>query len=780
MFKKSAAPAAAASGYTIAKSLRFRSSASPYLNRTYASTGNRQIFTISVWFKRGQLGSYQGLNLTACPNPPFGNTNDGLRFNSSDQLEMLARGGNDIYVVPNAVFRDPSSWYHVVVAVDTTQATASNRVKFYINGVLQTSFYSATYPTQNYSMLGWNVSGYNNAIGPDSGLGSQFFDGEMAEINVIDGSQQAVTSFGSFNSTTGVWQPAAYTGSYGTNGYYLKFTNTSSTATLGNDSSGNSNTYTTANFSLTAGSTYDSMTDVPTLTSATVANYAVLNPLSKGSDVTLTNGNLTYALTGSTNCNIYSSIGMTSGKFYCEVTVTGNQYSLIGISDANVPAGNGFYQQSRGYGYYGSNGNKYNTGSGSAYGSTFTAGDVIGIAFDADAGTLTFYKNNTSQGTAYSSIPAGTYYFCEGNVSSLPQGSFNFGQQPFTYTPPTGYVALNTYNLPTSTIVAGNQYMDATLWTANGTTQTVTNAGSFKPDLLWAKPRSAVDSNYLNDSVRGAANYLVSNTSAAEVSAPNYITSFNSNGFSIGTSNYSNGTTLVGWQWQAGQGSTSSNTNGSITSTVSVNATAGFSVVTYTGTGAANATIGHGLGIAPSLIFLKKRNATSPWYTQHGALGASQLGYLNTTDAFGASSGWNNTNPTSTVFSVASSLNDVNTFVAYCWAAVSGFSAFGSYTGNGSSDGPFVYTGFRPKFVMYKRTDSTGSWFMLDSSRNTYNVTNLWLQANTNEVEQTDAAVDFLSNGFKQRTTGSGSNGSGASYIYMAFAENPFKNALAR
>lgn len=421
----------------VGNSLRFRSGASASLTRTYGTPTNSKIWTWSGWIKRGKLGANQEILNGNSSNSQF-------YFTSSDTLYFYdATSGADYNTTQ--VFRDPAAWYHIVVAMDTTQATAGNRVKIYINGSQVTAFGTSTAPTQNNNSA-FNVASTLFALGVYYPTPSNYFDGYMANVQFIDGQALAPTAFGTFNSY-GVWQPITYGGSYGTNGFYLPFTNTASTTTLGYDFSPQGNNWTCNNISLTAGSTYDSMTDVPTLTSTTAANYAVLNPLSKGSDVSITNGNLTYSLTGSTNCNMYSSIGMTTGKFYCEVTITGNQYSLLGISDANVPAGNGFYQQSRGYGYYGSNGNKYNTGSASAYGATFTAGDVIGIAFDADAGTLTFYKNNTSQGTAFTSIPAGTYFFCEGNVSNLPQGSFNFGQQPFVYTPPSGYVALNTYNL---------------------------------------------------------------------------------------------------------------------------------------------------------------------------------------------------------------------------------------------------------------------------------------------------------------------------------------------
>ena len=341
-----------------------------------------------------------------------------------------------------------------------------------------------------------------------------------------------------------------------------------------------------------------------------------------------------------------------------------------------------------------------------------------------------------------------------------------------------------TYAIPN-----GRTVMDATTYTGTGATNSIVNSdlGStgFKPDLVWVKSRSAATDNKLTDSVRGATKAVISNSTAAETTDTNGLTAFNTNGFTLGTdTTYNNsGATYVGWQWQAGQGVTSSNTNGSVTSTVSVNSTAGFSIATCT-TPATNTnfTVGHGLSAAPAFIIVKNRTSTNNWTIYHQSTGAT--GYLLfTTAAFTTNSDtWANTAPTSTVWS-SNTPNWWTTnqnLVAYSWIPVAGFSQFGSYTGNGSADGPFVYTGFRPKFVMIKRTDSSAYWLILDSSRNTYNVVNLDLFPNDPLVEQTNTRCDFVSNGFKIREISATTNGSGASYIYAAFAENPFKYANAR
>ena len=789
-----------ATGYNLTKSVRFRGSANAYLNKTPSTTAtSNQKFTISFWFKTS-------LSLTSSNESWFfdcASQNFGLYYNINSKLALQLAGGAG-YIVPTQVLRDPAAWYHIVIAVDTTQATASNRIKYYLNGTQITSFSEATYPSQN-ATYNWNQSGSSQFIGTNSSATARSFDGYMAEFYSIDGQQLTPSSFGETDTITGVWKPKAYTGTYGTNGFYLPFTDVATTsgsnAGLGKDFSGNGNYWTTNNISVTSGATYDSMTDVPTLTSATAANYCVINPLDKGTNATVDNGNL----------RVYSSSGWTSnrgtmsypstGKYYFEWVYTSNTpAAMVGIATYQANKNAQLGSDAFGWGYHYS-GDKYNNNTATAYGASYTTGDVIGVALDMTAGTLTFYKNNTSQGTAFSGL-TGVYFpvSAVAGATAAESPTINFGQQPFTYTPPTGFVALNTYNLPDSTIVAGNKVMDATTFTGDGTNpRTITNAGGFKPDLIWQKARSATWAHTLFDSVRGFDNDkgLYSNLTDAEGANRNgYASAATSTGYSVATgtsgNQYSNesGTTYVGWQWQAGQGTTSSNTSGTITSTVSVNASAGFSIVTYTGTGSA-ATVGHGLGVAPNMIIIKSRSISGSWWIVGQSQmngGSSPWNYylqLQATSAQSANSTyWQNTTPSSSVFSVGTS-SDVNqsssTYVAYCWSEIAGFSKFGSYTGNGSTDGTFCYTGFKPRFVMVKRTDTTGNWFILDSARNTYNLTNTRLTVEGNFSDDTDPgyAMDFLSNGIKLRST-TNVNISSANYIYMAFAENPQKLALAR
>jgi hypothetical protein len=747
-----------AGGYNVNNSLRFRKAGSAYLTRT-PSTSSSNSFTYSVWLKRGDLGSdYMSLFATDASN--------GLAFDITTGALGLYAGSSTRRALTTAVFRDPSAWYHLVYTRNGGQGGTTSVHTIYINNEEVLTY------TGNGGTL---LSTVSHEIG--YGGSSYYFDGYMAEVQLIDGQVLSPSSFAETDTTTGVWKPKKYTGTYGTNGFYLNFSDialtSGSNSGLGKDFSGNGNYWTTTNISVTAGTTYDAMTDSPTNTSATVGNYAIINPLATtGVTNVASNGNLR---TNSVERRMYSSIGVSSGKWYFEYTVVSTNI-ILGIGNNLAIQGNNY----TGILAYSNSGVKYNGATTSAYGASYTANDVIGVALNMDAGTLEFYKNNVSQGVAFTGL-SGIYYASP--ITGSSGACFvNFGQQPFVYTPPTGHLAINTYNLADSTIKKGGSYMDATTYTGTGSTLAVTNAEAFKPDLVWFKDRSSTNVGHrLSNSISGAGLSLYSNLTNAETALTDpYVTAFNSNGFSTTTTN---GVTYVGWQWQAGQGTNTTNTSGSITSTVSVNTTAGFSVVTYTGTGA-NATVGHGLGVAPSMVIVKNRGSAVAWTAWHSGIAGTQYLVLNTTAA--AATGatwWDSTTPTSSVFSVGTSTStnaSTNTYVAYCWAEIEGFSKFGTYTGNGNANGTFIYTGFRPRFILVKRSNSTGDWYMWDTSRNTSNVVNSNLLANTFAGETTATAVDIVSNGFKIRNTTAGFNTNNGIYIYAAFAENPFKNSLAR
>jgi hypothetical protein len=734
-------------------------------------------------------------------------------WNSDSTLyfqETVQNSSNQLLWTSTPVYRDPTAWYHIVVAVDVTQATASNRLKLYVNGVAQSGSFSVTPGTTTDLSINNNVAQYIGGapINPNAyGNILTYHDGYFAEVNFVDGQQLTPTSFGAFDATTGVWNPTAYTGSYGTNGYYLKFSDNSAAtaAAIGKDSSGNGNNWTPTNISVTAGATNDSLLDSPTnygtdtgVGGSVRGNYATLNPLANGTAAYVKDGNLRINPSDGNFQSSLATIGVSSGKWYAECTVTnvGSGF-MVGIDKlpSTLVATNYLGNSSTSYGYYGdgTNARLYNNSSYTSYGATYTTGVVIGVALDMDAGTLVFYRNGTSQGTAVTGL-SGTYVIGASPAGAAGIADMNYGQRLFANTAPSGFKALCTQNLPTPTIKNGADHMAATTYTGTGASLTVSNAVngvSFQPDWVWIKGRSAATDHTLTDAVRGATKELKSNTTGAESTAVNGLTAFNSGGFSVGgAQDYNtNAATYVGWQWKGG-GTAVTNTSGSISSQVSANPTAGFSIVGYTGTGA-NATVGHGLGVAPSMVIIKNRSTAASWMTYHASVGNTAALFLNLTNASITSSTYfNNTSPTASVFSIGDATagnGSGNSMVAYCFAAISGYSAFGSYTGNGSGDGPFIYLGFRPRWWMHKNYGAAGDgWWVYDSVRNTYNALNFLIQANLSYAEATQTGtgipMDFVSNGVKIRnTSGDGSiNGSGSTYIYAAFAENPFSIARAR
>jgi hypothetical protein len=1037
-------------GYAISRSLRFNSSDSAYLSRTPASAGNRQSWSWSGWVKRSTLitgsnrqvlfGGYGASNDTDWIEFGFdyNSTVDGIYWTTSNYTSASA-----------AVFRDVSAWYHVVVNYN------GSTLKAFVNSVQVLA-----------SSLSGNL-GINGAwvhtIGKGPSSSIRYFDGLLADIHFIDGQALDPTSFGEFSATTGVWMPKAYSGSYGTNGFHLPFSDNSTAAALGTDTSGNGNTWTVNNISANTGGptsvasasgalpvynttdtygttkgtgtrtdsnsssivlaipmdganngttftdesatikgsgsaksitrngdsktsttqskfygssgAFDGTGDYLTLASSsdfdfgtgdfTIEAWLYLNSLPSGNGypaaswivgwgptesnpgfdfvVGSTNiilaisnfasptistahelssgkwyhvaatrsgstarvfvdgvlkGSATTSETASTNPNgiavsaaeptgatsgnlngylqdlrIYKgvakytgnfnppsstanatiaagddslvdvpvngsqtdtgvggevrgnyctwnavnssltlangnldaahgtgdwkacagTIGVSSGKWYWEVTsttdVSGSGNTHIGIVPLtynptlfNTYIGN----TATSYAYRG-DGTKYSNNTAASYGSPIGNGTVVGIALDLDAGTLVFYNNGVSQGTAFTSI-SGTYLPAVSHVTSSTS-SANFGQRPFAYTAPSGFKALNTANLPAPVVTKPSTVMDVKLYTGNGSTQTISGLG-FSPDLVWIKSRSGSFFHRLYDTIRGTTKALYSNSTDTEgLYQGDYenFTAFNSDGFSLGSATIDDGinknsSTFAAWAWDAGS-STVTNTQGSITSQVRANPSAGFSVVTYTGNGSSNQTVGHGLGAAPHFIICKIRSGSDNWAVYHRSLGATGRISLNTTGAAFYGNAWDVT-PTSSVFTIQTS-GEVNgngsTYVAYCFAPVAGYSSAFSYTGNGSSDGPMCYLGFRPRFIIQKRTDSAGSWLLIDTARDPVNVARNEMFANSSAAEYDNGSlIDVLSNGFKIRASFANMNASGGSFIGFAFAEHPFQYARAR
>ena len=329
-----------------------------------------------------------------------------------------------------------------------------------------------------------------------------------------------------------------------------------------------------------------------------------------------------------------------------------------------------------------------------------------------------------------------------------------------------------------SSIVKPSDYFNTKLYTGNGGTNAQTGVG-FQPDFTWIKARSNAENHNLFDAVRGVTKRIRSNGTEAEDTRTTSLTAFGTDGFTLGSGSQvnTNGWTFASWNWLGANG-TASNTDGSISSTVSANTTSGFSIVSYSGSNS-NSTVGHGLGVAPKVIIIKRLNTADNWRVLHMSAGNNNTAHLNLTSGFSSSAVFQNTSPTSTVFSLVGNNTSVNqsgsTYIAYCFADVQGFSKFGSYTGNGSTDGTFVYTGFKPAFILVKQSNSTASWTILDNKRDSFNVTEkrLFPDGADAEVVSANGNTDFLSNGVKMRIGHANINASGSTYIYMAFAEEP-------
>tara|TARA_B100000683_G_C12491308_1_gene554643 strand:- start:36 stop:2864 length:2829 start_codon:yes stop_codon:yes gene_type:complete len=581
----------------------------------------------------------------------------------------------------------------------------------------------------------------------------------------------------------------------GNNSFHLDFIDNSGTTatTLGKDTSGNANNYTPNNFSVSAGAGKDSVTGSPT------NNFCVMNVIDRDSSVTVSDGGLKVSNNNQVWAGVKGTLAVNSGKWYYEMkTENANIFCgwasddldtfLASPQDNNsvmsdgvlIFCDDGRYQLDTG-----------GSGTRVSYSSALSANDVLGCAIDLDNDTAQFYKNGTALGSIdISSSKLATKhvhpYFISYYTSSTY--TFNFGQQAFAYTPPAGYRALNSKNIATPVpagVVRPQKHFDTLLYTGNGGTQSITGL-EFQPDWVWLKKRNGTTNHLVFDSVRGTNKSFNSNGNGAEdTSSTNKLTSFNSDGFTLGSnaSGNNNSDTYVAWCWKAG-GAAVSNSDGSITSSVSVNEEAGFSIVTYTGTGSA-ATIGHGLGVTPDVLIVKNREEASSWRVfHHKNTSAPETDYLalDNTNATFDRNDWNDTLPTSTVFSIGpqGAVNNNNIdYVGYIFSEVEGYSKFGSYIGNGSSDGTFVHLGFRPAWLMVKNTSSTYDWMMFDVTRSPFNDINDYLFANLSEAEGTGSStinVDFLSNGFKWRGSSSGNNyinKSGDTFIYMAFAEQP-------
>jgi len=791
--------------YTVDYSARFERTSADYLSRTIGTSGNRKTWTLSYWYKPTDLNNwqYQFSKGTSTDFTYIAHTVSTTTYG----MRLLQNVGNitQVQMQPTMLLRDSSAWYHIVWAIDTTQATTANRVRLYVNGVEVTSWQTATYPSQNYDFY-WGQSSTTHYIGNHL---SNYTSGYFSQITMVFGSQLAPSSFG--EDKNGIWVPKDVSGlTFGAEGFLLDFSNS---AALGTDVSGNGNNWTPSGLTSS-----DQMIDTPT------NNFATMNPLESG--LGCSDGNLVQNSGASAwrinKSTVYFNVEE-DWYFEARLSGSGSDKGMIGISVNEHSITTYFGNGGEGYGYNMTTGGKYSEGAGNvAYGSTAVSGDIIGVHISG--GSLTFYKNGVSQGVAYSGLtgymtPSFAQYLGYTWTANFGQnGTFNGaitaggntdanGLGDFKYTVPTGALALCTANLPepaigpNSTTTSGENF-NTVIFTGDGANpRSITGVG-FQPDLVWFKRRSSSGSHWLVDAVRGVSSTsspsLSTDSSSSGAEADIYnpnggVISFDTDGFtskgSVGNTNINtSGITAVTWNWK-GNGSGVSNTDGTITTTVSANQAAGFSILKYTGNATVNATLGHGLNAVPKCALFKAKDQTYAsgydWYVYHVSLGQNQKLKLNTNGAASASSNEWPTAATSSVFYVGSGGGTNGSglvYIAYLFAEVEGFSKFGSYTGNGSADGPYIYTGFRPAWVMIKATSGIENWVIYDTARDTYNELDSVLYSNlsNSEFSGTTVNTDALSNGFKPRDTWTSINGSGTTYIYMAFAEAPFKYANAR
>jgi hypothetical protein len=819
--------------YQIANSYRSMAGVG-YFTRTPSSAGNRKKYTISFWFKRTLLSSTVGEFDIFCNAQESSTTNytDSIRFQGDgDKLQIAFKGTLSGNLITTRVFRDTSAWMHLVCAVDTTQTTAANRVKLYINGEQETDFDTETYPAQDYQG-GW-CNDREHALGRFTGASyttiGNFY---MANFALVDGSQLAPTSFGT--SKNGVWIPDDLSElTWGTTGTWVRF---ESSSDLGNDSSGNNNDWTNNSVA-----THDQMLDSPTFdSSSNGGNFATLGGLEKNTGgFTISEGNLKYAVSTNNRGFIASQGVPESGKYYWEVRVTqfgGTQDQIFfGVCDPNKSRGN--LTASRGGAETSGAGNyvldNYNgraildgtAQSNDSIGNARSVPQTFGVAVDRDNNTFKWTYDGSTYSSTYAIPSSGVLapFIGSGGGSNTASGVFNFGADStfaglvtaggnsdgngygdFSLAVPSGYVALCAANLPVEDEVDPAQtdddypqkLFDAKLYTGDGTSSNAITGVGFQPDFVWIKSRSAAENHNLYDSTRGANKRIKSNTIGGETTEG--LPSFDSDGFTVdATGSICNvsSRTYVAWNWRINGGTTATNSDGSVDSTVQVDPSGAFSLVKYRGglTGTGAATVGHGLSKAPSMIIFKGygnlAGGDGQWWVGSDELTSwNYFLRLNTTaDEIDKSGNGSMSSPTSTVFSVnntdglgASTIDNL----AYCFTNVEGYCKTGGYTGNANDDGAFVYTGFRPAWILMREI-ATDNWGIYDDKRIGQNNDSgsgnavLYPDTNNDEENQASRAIDLLSNGFKLRTSNATFNASG-NYVYLAFAENPFKYATAR
>jgi len=708
-------PASSRQHKTIHNSLIFNDDDSAYLSRTFSTPTLNTKWTHSFWIKRTALGSGMIISANSGNNVTY-ITFAGDKIGFAKAIVGTSTTWNRETV---ALFRDVGAWYHVVIAFDSTLGSSIDRGKVYVNGdqvtiTEVTGAIGSSETTEMNSALAHLIAADNSTL---LGLGN-YLDHYLAETHFIDGQALTPFDFGETDPATGQWVPKDYEGTYGTNGFYLDFADGTSTTTLGEDKSGNAN-----NWTLTGMATTDQTTDTPT------NNYCTLNAISAGTG-TLSEGNLKAV----TSVDQIGTLGVSSGKWAWEITANAN--GDFGIVKSSL------------------------TGTESV--ASDLSGEAVEMVLDMDAGTLKKRVNGGSLENIDLALDTTATYL------PLMKGdcTCDFGQKGFTPTD-TGFKALNTRNLPKPAITLPGNYFKAVLRTGNATASTVSESG-FATDLAVIKNRDQADDWKWVDTARGATQIITSASSNAESTDSNGVTSFVSNGFNVGT----------------GANGYNDNAEAFVDYHFKEDPVAGFDIVLYAGTGTTHAE-NHSLNAVPDMMIVKNRDFAGSWPVYHAFNTAAPETDTLVLNLLNASTDqaqiWGDTAPTASQFTVGTanvSNRSGDNMIAFLFSSKEGFSKFGSYTGTGTADGAFVYTGFRPAFVLCKSSDSTSDWHIYDDQRVGYNADNNRLNCNDNTAEGTVDEIDFLSNGFKLRIATDPNVAE--SYIYAAFAESPFKYSNAR
>ena len=756
--------------HTVSNSCLFEDADSDHMNRTFVTPTSAYKWTFSTWFKRGKLGE-----ITFIGQGDYNGVYTALHFNGSDQFQFQERGSGvwNTLLTSNREFKDTSNWHNLVLAYDT--ATSTTATKVYIDGSEITSWAAETNPTSTNTASSWNAAGTAWIGEVPTNTPGYYMDGYLAETMFIDGYALSASVFGQTDTSTNRWIPKEVTtatintagggsSGWGNNGFYLAYGTDSA---LGDDTSGEGHDWTVNNIT-----SANQMDDTPTKNIATLDNNA---PTSQTGSVTVSDGNRKVVGPSSAFFGVPSTMTLpSSGKFYAEAQINGAGTSSKGGgvyvmevgTELDVVTYTGGQEAVWGW-HFQNNRHLVEHGSDTSVAVANADGDIAQIAIDIDNAKVYMGINDTwysavnttttapdNSGTATFSLNCAGMQIAANGYGSSGSVVMNFGATTFAHTPPTDFVALNQDNLAANT--AG-----------------ITG-------FSWIKNRDATDNHILQDRVRGVYNYLSSNNADLEATNVNSVKRFLQQGVQVGNMDAVNTSaeSYVLWQWAA-NGTGTLNELGSIDSTVSANTDAGFSIVKYTGEGSA-ATVGHGLSTAPSVVVNKTlgSGSTDPnWQIYHVGMGATKAMFFNTTGGPATSSSyWNNVAPTPTVFSIGTDRDSAVEYINYCFAEVEGYSKFGTYIGNNSADGTFVYLGFRPAWVMVKRLEAGYAWHIHNSAMSPYNPVAEGLNANDTGAEATATRCDFTANGFKLRTTDGGYNGS-ATYIYLAFAENPFGGA---